>query len=99
MYARVIQFTTPVETVDEAVRIMEVHSKPTISSQEGFAGGYWLVDRTTGRGVVINLWATEEALREADAVSARLRQDGIDFGMVMEAVSAYEVVAEASRPA
>lgn len=62
----------------------------------GFKGAYALVDRNSGKAVLITLWETEEAMRASQEVANRLRGDiARDAGATTQPiVETYEVIAQ-----
>jgi hypothetical protein len=96
MYARVLKIQAPVGTIDEARRAIEGEAIPALRALPGFAHGYWLADRQSGRALTVLLWEDEQALRDSEEVGRRIRE-GITqrLGATIEAVEAYEVIASA----
>jgi heme-degrading monooxygenase HmoA len=66
MHARVTRSRVALEDVDEAVRIVASSIVPAAREQPGFRGYVHLVDRATGEGMSITLWATEEDMRAGE---------------------------------
>lgn len=46
--------------------------KPNIRQDPGLEAAYWLVDRDGGKGLIVTLWESEEAMRASE--QARLRR-------------------------
>ncbi len=68
MYARVMKGPVAVEAFEEALRGpqgQQSFAPPT--PPPGFIGRFTMLDRTTGMGMVVSLWESEEALRATDA--------------------------------
>jgi heme-degrading monooxygenase HmoA len=63
MHARVTRSRVAPDVVDEAVGIVASSIVPAAKEQPGFRGYLHLVDRATGEGISITLWATEEDMR------------------------------------
>ncbi len=59
MYARVtfVQFLP--EKIDEAIGVYQDSYLPDAKQQKGNEGGSLLIDRETGKGISISLWASE----------------------------------------
>lgn len=59
MYARVtfVQFLP--DKIDEAIGIYQDSYLPDAKQQKGNEGGYLLIDRETGKGISISLWASQ----------------------------------------
>jgi hypothetical protein len=65
MYARVVTSQFLPGTMDERIRINRDSIVPLAKRQEGFQGAFLLVDRSTGKSVVITLWDTEASMLAA----------------------------------
>ena len=64
MYAQLIESTTPPGRIDDLTRVVRRELLTALRRQEGFSGALSLVDRETGRGLLVVLWETgEEAAR------------------------------------
>ncbi len=57
MYARLTIGQVPLDRLDEGIRAYQTHTAPL--DEPGFKGSTLLVDRQTGRTIVIALWETE----------------------------------------
>lgn len=66
MFARVSTVQGSPDRLEEAVRQYRDELVPAARQQRGFKGAYLLVDRGTGKGMSITLWATEDDLRASD---------------------------------
>ena len=69
MYARMTRSRVDLDTVDEAVGIVESSILPAAREQPGYRGYVHLVDRATGEGVSLTLWASEEDMRAGETGS------------------------------
>ena len=59
---------------------------------DGFSHGYFLVDRTSGKGMSITVWESEEAMVASQANADRLRKQGSEAGGAsIESVQQYEI--------
>jgi heme-degrading monooxygenase HmoA len=63
MYARLTIFQIKEDRIDEGIKIYEASVVPEAKKQKGYQGAYLLVDRSTGNGISLTLWATEEDAR------------------------------------
>jgi heme-degrading monooxygenase HmoA len=84
------------ERVDAAIERAS-RALPTVKGMKGFRGGHHLVDRGTGRSLVVSLWDTEEDVR---AVRAGLNQEKEQIsqaagGTEPAKVEIYEVTVQA----
>jgi hypothetical protein len=61
-YARVLTATAQLSKMDEGMQIVRDSVLPAARQQPGFRGGFWLLDRSTGKIMAITLWATEADL-------------------------------------
>ena len=61
-YARVLTTTAQLSKMDEGMQIVRDSALPAARQQPGFRGGFWLLDRSTGKIMAITLWATEADL-------------------------------------
>ena len=66
MYARVTRTRVASADVDEAVRLVTSSIVPAAKEQPGFRGFLHLVDRTSGEGIAISLWASEADMRSGE---------------------------------
>lgn len=64
MFARVTTMYIRPEMLDKATSIFENSVLPAANSQKGYCGAKLLLDRKTGKGIVITLWESE-----ADAIA------------------------------
>jgi heme-degrading monooxygenase HmoA len=71
MYVRVTtlqwQIGKKIETMDEAIHIVEESIVPAARQQPGFKGFLTLVDRRGGKLILLTLWETEAALKAGEA--------------------------------
>lgn len=107
MWARVTTFVGEVGAVDEGVVMIETKIIPKAKQIEGYCGGYWMADRTTGKTLVVSFWSSEEtlrasaspvtALRDAAARGSTVRR-GVEFTEEFEVTNQVEVgAARATR--
>ncbi len=73
MYARVFSGQLQPDKIDEATQIVQESIVPTAQQQQGFKNLFCLVDRTTHKGMIISLWASE-ADRSASESNGFLRE-------------------------
>ena len=96
MYARITVSETSPDKVDLAIKVINEDIIPGVKKVAGFKGGYWLGDRTTGKGVTITLFDTEEALKNSEDVTKQIRSDAAKkIGATVQSVDRYEVLAQA----
>jgi heme-degrading monooxygenase HmoA len=92
MYARVSQYEGGApEGLEESVRRGREEILPAARELDGFAGAIALLDRRTGRHMVISLWESEEAMSASEEVAEELRERQLTGGEQVASVSRYEV--------
>ena len=71
MYVRVTtlqwQMGQKVETMDEAIRIVEESIVPAAKQQPGFKGFLTLLDRRGGKLLLLTIWETKAALKDNES--------------------------------
>lgn len=96
MYARVTHFSTEPAKLGEGIRRINESIIPWAKQVPGFKGGYWLVDRKSGKGFGVTLFESEEALLSSEASAKRQRDQTAASGVAQPTdVEVYEVVAQA----
>jgi hypothetical protein len=76
MFARVVTFQGKPDKVDAGIRYMKETVNPSIKKMAGSKGAYTLVDRKSGKLVVVALWETEKNMMDSFQATAPLRADG-----------------------
>jgi hypothetical protein len=76
MFARVVTFQGKPDKVDDGIRYMKEQVNPNIAKMAGSKGAYTLVDRKSGKVMVIALWETEKNLTDSLPTTAGLRANG-----------------------
>jgi heme-degrading monooxygenase HmoA len=94
MHARVTHTKSEPAKTDEIIRFLKENVAPGAKKQPGFKGGYWLRDRTTGKGIGITLWESEETMRGSDEAAKQLAAKP-PTGVEITGVERYEVVHQA----
>ena len=94
MQARVTKFEGSPEQVDAAIKLVKETIAPGAKRLEGFRGGYWLLDRASGKGFSVTLFNSESDLDKSEDAAAQLRAKASSVARIT-AVERYEVVAEA----
>jgi hypothetical protein len=95
VHARVTTFSGDPSRLDEAAKMINDEVIPAARSIEGFKGGYWLADRSTGKVLSVALWDSEDALRDSEPQLRELRERSRETGRTPLGVEAYEVIAQA----
>lgn len=93
MFARVTTIQAPPESTEEAIIVTREKAIPQARQIAGFKGALSLVDRTTGKGLTITLWESEEALKTSDEAANQIRSDAVAAvtGAEVVSVDRYEV--------
>ena len=76
MFVRMTTTQMPVEQLDTMVGFFQQRVGPAMQRQPGFLNAYVLVDRATGKGGILSMWESEEALRQAEAMLNQQRAEG-----------------------
>ncbi|TME65309.1 MAG: hypothetical protein E6I54_03970 [Chloroflexi bacterium] len=79
--------------MEAATKLIKETIAPGAKRLQGFKAGYWLVDRTTGKGFSVTLFESEAALHATEDDAAQLRSRASSIARIT-AVERYEVVAE-----
>ncbi|HEX9891444.1 MAG TPA: hypothetical protein VGB28_05225 [Actinomycetota bacterium] len=96
MWARVTTIEGTPDQADIAVKLVEENVIPAAKQWQGFSGGWWLLDRATGRMIAMTLWDSEETLNASAEAATTLRKDTTDeLGGNIVSVESYEVAAKA----
>jgi heme-degrading monooxygenase HmoA len=96
MHARVTRLEGSPDRVDTGIKMINEQIIPEAKKISGFAGGYWCIDRSTGKGVSLTLWESEEAMKASEDRAAQMRKDAADeMGAADMMVERYEVVGRA----
>src|SRR5258706_13401419 len=74
MYARLTVTQSRPDQIDDARRFIENDVVPATKLLPGFKGGYWAVDRTSGKAVGLTLFATETDLTSSEAAAQKIRK-------------------------
>ena len=67
MNARVITVQWKMDHLDEAIRFFREEVATALGKQPGFANTRMLVDQTTGKGMMVTVWANEADLKASEA--------------------------------
>jgi heme-degrading monooxygenase HmoA len=55
-----------VEELERWIRRSREEVKPSIQRDAGLKAAYWLVDREAGKGLIVTLWESAEAMRASE---------------------------------
>jgi len=94
MFARVTSAQLKPDEVEKFTSTIRDQVIPRAQKLRGFKGGYWLVDRSTGKGYGITLFESKEALDATEEQANRIREEASSAaGLAVPAFEHYEVVA------
>jgi heme-degrading monooxygenase HmoA len=93
VFARVTTYEIPLDRLDEGMEAARrVAGEAALIP--GYKSGYWTLDRSTGRGVSLTVWETEEELRASEERARELRAVAATAaGLNIASIEIYEVVA------
>jgi hypothetical protein len=90
--ARVSSLEGSPDSVDESVSKVRAETLPKVRDLPGNVGAIGLVDRASGRFIVITLWESADALRQSEEQANRLREQAAERGgQSIGDVDRYEV--------
>jgi len=92
MFARIGTWQGSRDELERWIARSRDEVKPDIRQDPGLRAAYWLVDREGGKGLIVTLWESEEAMRASER--ARLRRQAATSGATGARVTTdrYEVV-------
>jgi hypothetical protein len=95
MWARITTLRMPLDRLEESIRMVDDRVIPPLKGMAGYAGGYWMADRDSGKAVTVALWETEGAVRATDVAVAKLREMAASIDATVESVEVFEVTNQA----
>jgi heme-degrading monooxygenase HmoA len=72
MFARIGTWEATPEELERWIVRGREQVKPSISKDPGLTAVYWLADRKAGKGMIVTIWESEEAMNASEA--ARLKR-------------------------
>ncbi len=96
MFARVTTIQGAPKCVDDGIHFFREVTVPTVQGLEGFKGASLLVDRKSGKHVVITLWETDEAQHRSASAVNWLREQGAEVMSATRqpAIEVFELTAQ-----
>jgi heme-degrading monooxygenase HmoA len=92
MEARVSTFAGPAGRLDEFLQGLRRVARE-FAQLDGFAGGYVLVSRGSGKAQLITFWSSAETLRASAGETSKIRtQVAWESGVRMQSVETYRVL-------
>ncbi len=71
MFARVGTWEGSPEALERWIVRAREQVKPSLQQDPGLKAAYWLVDRESGRGQIMTIWDSAEAMRASEGSRAR----------------------------
>ncbi|HKC08817.1 MAG TPA: antibiotic biosynthesis monooxygenase [Methylomirabilota bacterium] len=71
MFARLGAWQGSPEELERWIERGREHVKPSIRQDAGLKAAYWLVDRESGKALIVTLWESEEAMRASEEARRR----------------------------
>jgi len=71
MFARIGTWQGSPDEVERWISRAREQVKPSVQQDPGLKAAYWLVDRQGGKGLIITIWESEEAMRSSEQARAR----------------------------
>ena len=92
MFARIGSWQGTPDELDRWISRAREHVKPAIRQDPGLEAVYWLVDREAGKGLIVTLWESQEAMVASE--QARLQRQTATSAATGASVTTerYEVV-------
>ncbi len=95
MYARTSSWSGSPEALEAWAAHVSSRVAPFVAGLPGNAGCLFLIDRTSGCGLTLTLWETEEAALVSDANAEQSRASTVSAtGVDLDARGRYEVVVQ-----
>jgi heme-degrading monooxygenase HmoA len=93
VFARVTKLQGPAEAIDQATAYAQENILPRARQMKGWKGVLNLGDRSTGEGLLVTFWETEEDMRASEESGAQLRGESAEAaGGSLGEVTRYEVL-------
>ena len=76
MFARIGTWQGTAEELEQWIARGREQVKPSILQDGGLRAVYWLADRKAGKGMIVTIWETEDAMNASEAARLK-RQTGM----------------------
>ena len=76
MFARIGTWQGTPEELEKWIARGREQVKPSIAKDPGLQAVYWLADRKAGKGLIVTIWESEEAMNASEAARLK-RQTGM----------------------
>src|SRR5258706_12622357 len=97
MFARLGAWQGSPEELERWIERGREHVKPSIRQDAGLKAAYWLVDRESGKALIVTLWESEEAMRASEEPPRRRQAPTPAATGAQGTTAAYGSVAGAGR--
>ena len=97
-FARVSTFSVDGGRVDDAIAFFGGTDLQDAAQARGFRRGFWLLDRSSGRGMEVVVFENRDALDAAEDEESDARSGAEAAGVRLGSEEFYEVVAEGKPP-
>lgn len=95
MHARVVTVEGQPDRIDDVVGQVRDQIVPILEGQDGFKGFTFLSERSSGKGIGISFWETEEAMHASEDAVRGARDDAATTGGAgAPVVEFYEVAVD-----
>ena len=91
MFARVTRYEGDPDKLEAATKLIKETIAPGAKRLQGFQGGYWLVDRATGKGFSVTLFESEAALHATEDDAAQLRSRASAVSLLWSQISGAKI--------
>ena len=71
MFARIGTWQGSPDELERWISRAREQVKPSVQQDPGLEAAYWLVDRQGGKGLIVTIWESEEAMRSSEQARAR----------------------------
>jgi heme-degrading monooxygenase HmoA len=92
MFARIGTWEGSPDEVERWIARAREEVKPSIERDRGLTAAYWLVDRAGGKGLIVTIWESEEAMQASEDARARRQAATSAATGAKVTTSRYEVV-------
>ncbi len=92
MFARIGTWQGSPDELERWISRAREHVKPNVQQDPGLKAAYWLVDREGGRGQIITIWESAEAMRASETSRAQRQTATSAATGAQVATDRYEVV-------
>ena len=71
MFARIGTWQGSPDELERWISRAREEVKPSVQADPGLTAAYWLVDREGGKGLIVTIWESAEAMRASEQSRAR----------------------------